>query len=162
MTPWEVLIPIAICIGFFAMVSFVTRTIVEGRRSRERTKLLAEVHQRLIERIGSAKEFGELLSTDGGAKFMETLGTEPLKGAATPLDRVIRAQQAGLVLSALGVGFLFVSWTFAMTEESEAIFGALGLLTLSGGVGSWLSSRTALRLSQRYGLIAASQSPSER
>lgn len=154
MSPWEVLIPVSISLGFFALVGFMTRAIVESRRSRERIKSLSEVHNRLIERMGSAKEFGELLSTPGGAQFMESLGTEPLAGPATPLDRALRAQQAGLIAGAVGVGFLLVSWTFAMTEESEAACGALGVLSLSGGIGAWLSARTTLRLSQRYGLIS--------
>lgn len=154
MSPWEVLIPISITLGFFVLVGFMTRAIVESRRSRERVKLLSDVHNRLIERMGSAKEFGELLSTQGGAKFMESLGTEPLAAPATPLDRALRAQQTGLIASAIGAGLLLVSWTFAMTDDSQATFGALGVLALSGGVGSWLSARTTLRLSQRYGLIS--------
>jgi hypothetical protein len=157
MSPWEVLIPVSIALGFFVLVGFMTRAIVESRRSRERTKLLSEVHNRLIERMGSAKEFGELLSTQGGAKFMESLGTEPLAAPATPLDRALRAQQTALIASAVGVGLLLVSWTFAITEESQAVCGALGVLTalaLSGGIGSWLSARTTLRLSQRCGLIS--------
>ncbi len=154
MSPWQVLIPVSITLGFFVLVGFMTRAIVESRRSRERLKLLSEVHHRLIERLGSAKEFGELLSTQGGAKFMESLGTEPHAGPASPLDRALRAQQAGSIASALGVGLLLVSWTLATTDESRAAFGALGVLALSGGVGSWLSARTTLRLSQRYGLIS--------
>lgn len=154
MTPWEVLIPISVSLAFFAAVAVVTKTIVDARRSRERLRLLADVHNRLIDRIGSAREFGELLSTEGGAKFVASLGAEPAS-TALPLDRVIRAQQNGAIMSALGAGALLVSWTFATSDEGQAVFGSLGVLTLSAGIGSWLSSRAALRLSQRYGLLQA-------
>ena len=155
MTPWETLIPLGASLGFFYMIGFMTKTIIEGRRRRERTKLLADVHAKLIERVGSVKDLSELLSSEGGLKLLDSLGAEAPMRAAGPLDRVGSALQMGTVLSALGVGLLLVALTFGSRIDQDAVagFGIFGILVLSIGIGFLVSSRASLQLARRFGLL---------
>ena len=95
---------------FFA-VGFIVYTIVDGYRRRQQTRTFTEFHTRLLDRIGSAKEFGEFFSSDAGKGFLTALSNSE---AAAPQLRILRSLQTGLVLLSLGIGF------FMLTRHTKA------------------------------------------
>ncbi len=138
--------PMIAGLGFFTMVGWIVYVIVEGRRRRERLKVFTEFHTRLLDRIGSAKEFGEFLQTDGGVKFLDSLSVEPSR----PAERIIRAMQVGVVLLALGVALLILGRVFAYDAEGFIVSGAIFFAL---GIGFLLSTATSYYLSRKMGLV---------
>lgn len=152
------LVPIIIVPTVFLVTGWVVYVIVDGFRRRQQLRLATEFHAKLLDRIGSAKEFGEFLNTSGGAKFLDSLAIEREGG---PHIRILRALQAGLVLVALGVGlFLLIgsaTLTFGVPAEferdAEDGLAVLATITTSIGTGLLLSAAASFGLSKRLGLI---------
>src|SRR5438093_6118988 len=97
---------IVILPAMFGMFAFVVWVIVNGWPRRQQVKAMAEFHGRLIERLGSVKDFSDFLQTEGGVKFMDTLTAE--RGSTGPRDRILRGVQSGVVCTAVSGGFLFL------------------------------------------------------
>jgi hypothetical protein len=149
----EFLIPILLGLGAFAMISWVVYVIVDGYRRRERLRVFTDFHGKLMERMGSAREFGEFLQTDGGQRFLETLTVE----RDHPANRILRAAQTGLVLMCLGSG-TFAANNFAQWE-TEGGFMVVGLLFMTAGFGFVLSAAASYIMSKKLGLFDAPNRP---
>jgi hypothetical protein len=148
----EILIPILIPLGFFGMVGFIIWTVVSSRRRQEQTRLVADFNTRLLDRIGSFKDFSDFLQTDGGAKFLENLSTE--RGSIGPRRSILRAVQAGVVLVALGLGCLFLAWSLTAADpRSHEVFTILGVIVLSLGLGCLLAGGVSYRLIKTLGIL---------
>ena len=52
--------------SLFFMIGCMVYVIVDGVRRRQQTRVFTEFHSKLLERIGSAKEFGEFFGSDAG------------------------------------------------------------------------------------------------
>jgi hypothetical protein len=152
---------ILIPISAFAAVSWVIYIIVDGFRRRQQARMAADFHSKLLERIGSAQEFGEFLNTPGGAKFLDSLTIEREGG---PHVRILRAVQTGLVLFVLGIGLfaLFDALPYTIVDRPGERFveerrneGIVTLATISTsvGLGLLLSAGVSFSLSKRMGLI---------
>src|ERR1700681_1423254 len=102
--------------ALFIMVGFVSWVVVNGWQRRLRLKLTTEFNSKLLDRIGSVKDFNEFLQTEGGAKFMDGLTIE--RRSPRPQDSILRASQIGIVLIALGCGFLVLDWYFGVRYAS--------------------------------------------
>jgi hypothetical protein len=133
----------------FSTIGFIVWVAINGWQRRQHIKLLTDVNSRLLERIGSVKDFSEFLQTDGGAKFMDRVSA-----AGTPPDirmTVLRTVQTGLVLLALGAGLLVLAWLLRARYpfgDSE-VFTITGVIALSLGVGFLLSGGASYRLASR-------------
>ena len=90
----------------FFLVGFIVYTIVEGFRRRSQTKTVTEFHGRLLDRIGSAKEFGDFFASDAGRRFMDSLSTTE---TGSPQLRILKSLQLGFVLLALGIGLFILT-----------------------------------------------------
>jgi hypothetical protein len=141
--------PMLAALGLFAMLSWIAWVVVEGRRRRERLKLMTEFHNRLLDKIGSAREFGEFLQTEGGERFLDSLSIE----RSRPTERILRSIQAGVVLSLLGLTLLLLAWSF-----DDRVFLLVGAMGLAIGAGFLVSSVLTLRLSRAWGLIEGGES----
>jgi hypothetical protein len=136
--------------GAFLMVSWIVWVIVDGLRRASQMRNATQFHGRLLERIGSAHEFGEFLATEGGAKFVASLAVE--KGRS-PHARILTAVQSGLVLLVLGVGiFIFVAEVELGYPAPENLAFAATVATAIG-IGLLLSSLASYVLSRRMGLL---------
>ena len=145
----DVLVPLAA----FAMIVSIIYVIVDSFRRRQQLRMIAEFHSKLLDRVGSATEFGEFLNTDGGSRFLDSLSTERATGGAHV--RILRAAQAGLVALMLGLGlFGYVtalgSGLASDTAEGLSLFATIAL---SIGVGLLLAATVSYRLSMRLGLL---------
>ncbi|MBI4265373.1 MAG: hypothetical protein HY657_13445 [Acidobacteria bacterium] len=156
-----VLIPISA----FAAIAWVIHVIVDGFRRRQQLRLATEFHGKLLDRIGSAKEFGEFLNTTGGTKFLDSLTLEREGGGAQ--TRILRALQAGFVFLVLGIGLFILIGSTNLTfddfpdraqanlyrsdeEDGIALFATI---CTSIGAGLLISAAASYGLSKRLGLL---------
>jgi hypothetical protein len=130
----------------FSTIGFVVWVAFNAWQRRQQVKLLTDFNSRLLERIGSVKDFSEFLQTDGGAKFIDRV-----TAGGTPPDvrmTILRAVQTGLVLLSLGVGLLLLAWMLRARYpfgEFE-VFTITGTIAVSLGVGFLLSGGASYRL----------------
>ena len=141
------IMPVVISLGFFAMIVWIVwlGTNAKNRRAQAQT----EVQTKLIERFGTSKEFIEFLQSPAGQRFVS--GVE-VSTAIYARDRIIRGFGTGIVISLLGLGFLAI-WLF----DHNGGFIYPGFILLGLGLGFFASALVSLKLSQRYGLVDASQ-----
>jgi hypothetical protein len=140
--------------SLFFMVGFVVYVIVDGYRRRQQVKVFTDVHSKLLDRLGSAKEFAEFFTSDAGSRFLESLSSS--EGGA-PQVRILRSMQAGFVLLALGVGFFMLLGE--RTFSIEAADGLTVMATAATAIGAALLVSTGMSyvLSKRMGLIERPQ-----
>jgi hypothetical protein len=141
------MIPVFIVMTIFATMGWIVHVFVDGRRRRERLKVFTEFHSRLIDRMGSAKEFAEFLQTTGGQNFLDTLSLE----RGHPADRIARAVQVGVILTSVGLA-LFLSMDRVATEI-EGGYYVLAAIILSLGIGFMLSAVSSYALARTFGLL---------
>jgi hypothetical protein len=137
--------------SFFGMISFVVWVIVNGWQRRQHVKLVTDFNNRVLERLGSMKEFSEFLHTDGGDRLMRVLTAE--RGATAPRDRILRAVQSGVVFVAVGLGLSFVAWR-TIGDEHE-VLTVISAIVLSLGVGLMLSSAASFWVARTLGMFEA-------
>jgi len=128
----------------FSTIGFIVWVVVNGWQRRQQVKQLTDFNSRLLERIGSVKDFNEFLQTDSGAKFMDKV-----TAGGTPPDvrmTILRAVQTGLVLLALGAGQLLLAWILRSRFGDSEMFTITGVIALSLGVGFILSGGASYRL----------------
>jgi hypothetical protein len=146
--------------SMFFMFGFVVYTIVDGFRRRSQAKMVTEFHTKLLDRIGSAKEFGDFFASEAGKRFMDSLSSTE---AGLPQMRVLRSLQTGLVLLALGIGLFIL--THQRTFSVEAMDGLVVTATVTTAIGAGLGISTLLTylLSWRMGILPTrSSSQTER
>src|SRR5262245_42376084 len=88
----------------FSTIGFIVWVMINGWQRRQQVSVLNDFNTKLLERMGSVKDFSEFLQTDGGAKFMDRV-----TAGGTPADvrlTILRSVQTGLILLALGVGLI--------------------------------------------------------
>jgi hypothetical protein len=152
----EFFAPMMLGLGFFALVGWVVYIIVDGSRRKDRLKVFTEFHAKLIDRMGSAKDFGDFLQSDGGRKFLDSLSVEK----SHPGERILRSVQSGFVLLAIGAG-LFAAEAFARWNTDGGL-RVIGMLFLMAGAGFLLSSAASWFLSRRMGLLPGTGDESPR
>ena len=155
-----VLIPLSA----FAAGAWVIHTIVDGFRRRQQLRLATDFHGKLLDRIGSAREFGEFLNTTGGTKFFDSLTIEREGGGAHA--RILRAVQAGFVFLTLGLGLFLLIGNITLTtrdfvngelitSNAESGIAVFATISTSIDIGLLLSAAASYMLSKRMGLMDA-------
>jgi len=145
-------------VSFFITIGFVIWTLSNAWRHRLRLKLTTEFNTKLLDRIGSVKDFNDFLQTEGGAKFMESLAVE--RSSSRPQDSILRASQIGIVLIMLGVGVLTLGWYFATRYAGSGDFEILtvvGVIAASLGLGFLISAGASYRLAKMLGVLDRSR-----
>ena len=136
--------------SLFFMIGYIVYVIVDGYRRRQQTRVFTEFHSKLLERIGSAKEFGEFFGSDAGQQFLSSLSSSE---SGAPQLRILRSMQTGFVLLAVGIGFFIL--LDERTFSIEAVDGLMVMATAATAVGAALLVSTGMSylLSKRMGLI---------
>lgn len=128
------MIPIVAIVGSF--VTIVLIVWLQARRRKAELETKAQIYNRLIEKYGSAQELAEFLKTEEGREFLRGLAMPPAERPAT----VLRWIRAGLILTFLGLAFIFVGWWPALEEPGlmfpGVILTALGVAFL---LGAWVT-----------------------
>jgi hypothetical protein len=133
---------------------WVVRSIIDHRRWLRLSRVQAEVHTKLLDRLTTNEDLLSYIQSPAGRRFLEsapiTMDQEP-RTATAPVGRIIWSLQAGLVLAALGGGFWFVQQNVS-PEAAEGFF-IIGVLAMSLGVGFTASAVLAYVVSTRLGLV---------
>ena len=138
----EIIVPL----GAFALTGFIVWIVTNAWHQRAQVKAAADFNAGILNRISSFKDFSEFLQTEQGAKFMDSLTAE--RASSGPRDRVLRTAQVGIVVTALGLGLLFMAWHL---RSDDAMFTAG--ITLSLGLGFLLSSGVSYWLARSLGVL---------
>ena len=140
--------------AFLGVFVWVVRTIIDHRRWLRLSRVQAEVHTKLLDRLTTNEDLLSYIQSPAGRRFLEsapiTMEQEP-RATTAPISRIIWSLQAGLVLAALGSGFWFVQQNVS-AEAAEGFF-IIGVLALSLGVGFTASALLAYVVSTRLGLV---------
>ena len=140
--------------AFLGVFMWVVRTIIDHRRWLRLSRVQAEVHTKLLDRLTTNEDLLSYIQSPAGRRFLEsapiTMEQEP-RATTAPISRIIWSLQAGLVLAALGSGFWFVQQNVS-AEAAEGFF-IIGVLALSLGVGFTASALLAYVVSTRLGLV---------
>ena len=136
---------------FFGMISFVIWVVVNGWLRRQHVRLIVEFNNRVLEKLGSMREFSDFLHSDGGERLMRVLTSE--RGSTGPRERILAAVQSGVVFVALGFGLLFVAWR--TSSDAHDVLSVIGAIVLSLGVGLMLSSAASFWVAKNLGMFEA-------
>ena len=133
----------------FGMIGFIFWVIADAWQRRTQMKMMTDFNSRLLDRLGSVKDFNDLLQTDGGARLIGALTAE--RGSTGARERILRATQIGVVCVALGGGFLTLAGRFEPYDNDVlTIFGVIGL---SLGIGLLLSAAAAFFVARSLGVL---------
>lgn len=132
--------------------------LVSYRRWIRRSRMQAEMHTKILDRLPSNEDLLAYIQTPAGRDLMSFASPAPFEGGEgqatpAPLGRILWSVQIGVVLAALGMGLLFVQRT--VPEEVAQGFGALGIIVLTVGLGAIASAGVAWGLSLRLGILPA-------
>lgn len=132
--------------ALFTALGWVVWVLVNGFKSRHAIRAMTEFHNRLLDKMGSAKEFADFLQSEAGRRFLQSVTLDKVN----PNQRILSGIQTGLVFAFLGLGLLFLGWEFEFDEHS---FTVMGTLALALGGGFLVSSIVSYRLSKSWGLF---------
>lgn len=129
--------------------AWVIGKIIGAYRHRAELKAQSDLHNRLLEKFGSAEEFTAYLQSADGRVFFENLAVE----SASPLSKIINSIRVGTILTTLGVGFLILTKTARTDDAADALF-IVCIVAGALGVGFLISSAISYRLAKTWGIIA--------
>jgi len=132
---------------FFLVTAWAFRLLLNFMQQRRATRYQYDLQTRLLEKFGTAPELLDYLKSDAGIRFLESSMSEP---RSNPQSRILGSIQTGIVLSALGVGFLVLRPLMPAAADPFAVFGVLSLCV---GAGFLTSSWIAASVARKWGLI---------
>jgi hypothetical protein len=145
--------------AFLGVLVWVIRSIIDHRRWLRLSRVQADVHTKLMDRLTTNEDLLAYIQSPAGRRFLEsapiTLEQEP-RVTGAPVSRIIWSLQAGLVLAALGAGFWFVQRNVS-ADAAEGFF-IIGVLAFALGVGFTASAVLAYVVSTRLGLVPRQKS----
>ena len=136
--------------GFAGLVitGWVIFIIVDGIRRRQQLRATADFQARLLERIGSAREFAEFLTTEPGERFLATM--RPADAGAE--SRLFGSVRSGLVALFVGIAVFLFTAVSNIDPAGATILHFVGAIGLAVGLGLLVSAVLALRLADRIGM----------
>jgi len=143
------------------LLTWLVKTIIEQRRWSQLQRVQAEVHQKVLDRLGTNEQLLAYIETPAGRRFLQSAPI-PLEGprpVSAPIGRVLWSMQVGLVLIAAGVGVLIVSGQ--VPPMGGLPLRVVGVATLSIGIGFAISSLASFVLSRQLGLLEQRAYPAE-
>ncbi len=138
------------------------RLLVDYRRWYRLSKVQAEAHNKLLDRMTANEELLAYVQSPAGSRFLESapIALDPgSRRIGAPFSRILWSVQAGLVLGAAGLGLQYVSGK--ITSEAAQPLYTLGVLAMALGIGFVLSAVVSYALSSRLGLFEK-QTPAEK
>lgn len=148
------LAPIIIVPCIFFAIVWVIRLFVQNNRWNRAFRQQMEMQGRLIDKFGTSQELIAYLDSEAGKQFLNgsSIGMGPESGPRMPnaVARVLTPLQIGIVMTLLGIGFLFLRHVGSDTDEGMTV---LGTLVLTPGIGFILSAAATWVLGHRLGLM---------
>ena len=144
-------------VSFFSLVGWTARAIIEHRTWLRASKLQAEAHSKLVDRLTSNEHFLAYLQSPAGQRATMS-STRPgldiaMRAVGAPVNRILWSVQAGVVLAAGGLGLWFAKGS--VIEEAAQALNVVAVLAVALGVGFVASALVAYALSRQLGLLEA-------
>lgn len=136
-------------------LGWLIRLLVDYRRWSRLSKIQADAHTKLLDRLTSNDELLAYVQSAAGSRFLESapIALDPgTRRVGAPFSRILWSAQAGVVMTAAGLGLTYVSGRFAHTDAAQPLF-ALGVIAIALGIGFVVSTGVSYVLSLRLGLI---------
>ena len=157
----EILAGLAALTAFTIVVSllvWLVRTVIDHRRWLRLSRIQADVHTKLLDRLTSNEDLLAYIQTSAGRRFLESapimLDGEARQPSA-PLSRIVWSVQAGVVLVALGVGMYMAEGKLPV-EVGQGL-SVLGTIVVALGVGFTASAMLAYVITARFGLVPSAK-----
>jgi hypothetical protein len=134
-------------------IVFLLKTRADQIRWQRAWRAQSALNSKLVDRFASSEELMTYLQSPAGKSLTELPALPQARmprGMAAPLGRIFWSMQAGIVLCALGVGFMMVSGRF---EEIGYVIYSQGAVIFAIGIGFIASAGVSLMLSKRLGLV---------
>lgn len=128
--------------GAWMVMSFMAR--------KQQARTVAEFHARLLDRIGSTRDFAEFLNSEGGSRFVDSIA---LRRDVRPKDRAVGGLFTGIVLTVLGVGLAMFAGEIPSQRDFALVVGFLSAIALSLGIGLLVATWGTLTIASRLGLL---------
>lgn len=140
---------------FAVTFGWIIKYIVDHRRWLRTTKTQSEVHTKLLERMTSSDDLKSYMESEAGQRFLQAsplaMESASQQSVGAPFSRILWSVQVGVVLIALGIGFMFVRR--GLETEVQQMIGAWGTLAIALGVGFAISAAASYVISSRLGLL---------
>ena len=136
---------IAISAIVFSNLVFLAIVVAWWRTRQRKLELQAEVQSKLIERFGSTPELVNFLQSDAGRDFVN--GVQVGSAGNTKdraRERILAGVRRSVLLTSLGVGFLFLWFIF----DQEA-FSVPAVVLLALGLGHLVATFISLSMSRK-------------
>lgn len=141
----------------FLVVTYVLlwaiRALIQQRRWSRLTRIQTEVHSKLLDRFTSNEELLAYIQSPAGRKFLESAPIpldEAPRPIGAPLGRIFGSMQAGLVLTAGGIGLDIASLRLP-AGASEGLY-AVAVVAICIGLALIASAAAFYLISRRVGL----------
>jgi hypothetical protein len=143
-----------IFVTLMGVLVWIVRTLLDYRRWLRLSRVQAEAHAKLLDRLTQNDELLAYVQSPAGSAFLASapipLDAGP-RSVAAPFSRILWSVQAGVVLAFGGVGLLWASGR--VVPEMAPPLSVLGILALMVGAGFVASAFFAHVLARRLGLL---------
>ena len=153
----EILAGVGLFLAFLTVVSVViwlARAGIEYRRWLRATKIQTDAHMKLVDRLTSNDDLLNYMQSPAGQRFLSSspvaIDASPTAVSA-PLSRILWSVQAGVVLTASGIGLWFAR--FNVIDEAAQPLYVIAILAIALGVGFVVSALLSYGLSRQLGLL---------
>jgi hypothetical protein len=143
--------PMVIGIVLIIASAWVIGVVVTAFKDKSNLKTRADLYNRLMDKFGSASEFVDYLQSETGRQFFEEL---PVNNPS-PIHKILKSVQIGIILVLLGIGLLVLSNIFDNTLGGDLyiVLTVSGTIALMIGVGFLISTGISYYLSKSLGLL---------
>ncbi len=151
---FEMVSIMAVFLTITVAVAWLVRTLLDYRRWLRTSRVQAEAHAKLLDRLTQNDELLTYVQSPAGSAF---LASAPIavdagpRAVNSPISRILWSVQAGVVLAFGGLGLFWASGR--VVEEMGSPLSVLGILSLTLGVGFVASAVVAHVLARRMGLV---------
>jgi len=128
--------------GMFVFYGWVAWIILEWRKVGRKSQL----HQKLLDRFQSPGDLQAFLQSEGGERFLKSMGIDGL----SPKQKIMTSFSRAVVTVFVGIALLIVGT--CMTEDLRIGLPA-GIIVLGLGLGLFVSSLISLKLSKKWGIF---------
>jgi hypothetical protein len=145
-------------VALLSVFVWLVRNVIEHRRWLRASRVQAEVHSKIMDRLTTNEELMAYVQSPAGRRFLEAapVGDARTRGQSAPVNSILWSLQGGVVLVALGVGMWFVQ-DRVIRELAEGFF-IIGVIAAALGGGFIASALMSYKISARMGLVDTSRS----
>ena len=140
--------------AFLGLVTWLVRAVIQHRRWLTTSKMQAEIHTRLMDRMTTNEELLAYIQSPAGRRFLESAPIRPepeTPQLAAPIGPIIWSMMAGIVFATVGAGFRIAA--ASVTDQAQQAFTVVGVVILMLGAGFIIASIFAYLVSARMGLF---------